>query len=173
MDTPILLKILKPETQCLDFISRCLPINYLHNKHCPLCNEDIGKDPYGHLFFSCKNWHHTRINQNNKFINRITSRYHLTPKKTTKSTLTTQTLGFHREYFEWNYKAIYYDLSRSLAYKNLIALILHNIWISICNQIYSDNPSTDITLSYSPSQKMPITIVSTSLPNIISFDQFI
>ncbi|KAN0009863.1 hypothetical protein ACTFIU_007173 [Dictyostelium citrinum] len=56
---------------------------------------------------------------------------------------------FHKEYFEWNYKAIDYDLTRSFAYRNLMALILHNIWIWICNQIYSEDPLTDESLSYS------------------------
>ncbi|KAN0026310.1 hypothetical protein ACTFIV_007294 [Dictyostelium citrinum] len=101
-------------------------------------------------------------------------------------------MRFHKEYFEWNYKAIDYDLTRSFAYRNLMALILHNIWIWICNQIYSEDPLTDESLSYSSLQKKwhklatleyikklrKITanyycIPESSLPNIISFDQFI
>ncbi|KAN0036650.1 hypothetical protein ACTFIV_001954 [Dictyostelium citrinum] len=34
-----------------------------------------------------------------------------------------------------------------------MALILHNIWIWICNQIYSEDPLTDESLSYSSLQK--------------------
>ncbi|KAN0032740.1 hypothetical protein ACTFIV_006660 [Dictyostelium citrinum] len=101
----------------LIFHARCLPINYLHNKHCTLCNEEMGKDPNGHLFFSCK--------KTKQFIeiNKLKNFIFITI-------------------------AIDYDLSRSFTYKNLIALILHNIWIWICNQLYSDIPPTDITLSY-------------------------
>ncbi|KAM9946115.1 hypothetical protein ACTFIT_004411 [Dictyostelium discoideum] len=32
----------------------CLSLNYLYNKYCTLCNENLGNDPYGHLFFNCK-----------------------------------------------------------------------------------------------------------------------
>ncbi|KAM9951252.1 hypothetical protein ACTFIT_012363 [Dictyostelium discoideum] len=28
------------------FHSRCLPLNYLHNKDCPLCNMNMKNDPY-------------------------------------------------------------------------------------------------------------------------------
>ncbi|EAL64199.1 hypothetical protein DDB_G0286497, partial [Dictyostelium discoideum AX4] len=49
----------------------------------------------------------------------------------------------------WNYKAIGYVLTRSFAYRNLMALILPNIWIWICNQIYREDPLTEESLSYS------------------------
>ncbi|KAM9952408.1 hypothetical protein ACTFIT_003107 [Dictyostelium discoideum] len=169
-----ILKIKDPKTRdtMFRFHARCLPINYLHNKQCPLCKEDMSKDPYGHLFFSCKktkqfikinklknfiyittgkgkNWHHTRIRQNNNFINRITPKLSPTAKKDQEVNADYANHRFHKEYFEWNYKAIDYDLTRSFAYRNLMALILHNIWIWICNQIYSEDPLTDESLSYS------------------------
>ncbi|EAL61309.1 hypothetical protein DDB_G0292370 [Dictyostelium discoideum AX4] len=31
------------------FHARCLPINHLHNKVCPICNNEMNNDPYGHL----------------------------------------------------------------------------------------------------------------------------
>ncbi|EAL64539.1 hypothetical protein DDB_G0285835 [Dictyostelium discoideum AX4] len=169
-----ILKIKDPKTRdtMFRFHARCLPINYLHNKQCPLCKEDMSKDPYGHLFFSCKktkqfikinklknfiyittgkgkNWHHTRIRQNNNFINRITPKLSPTSKKDQEVNADYANHRSHKEYFEWNYKAIDYDLTRSFAYRNLMALILHNIWIWICNQIYSEDPLTDESLSYS------------------------
>ncbi|EAL66763.1 hypothetical protein DDB_G0281355 [Dictyostelium discoideum AX4] len=36
------------------FFTRCLPINHLHNKVCPICNNEMNNDPYGHLFFNCQ-----------------------------------------------------------------------------------------------------------------------
>ncbi|KAM9985028.1 hypothetical protein ACTFIY_009454 [Dictyostelium cf. discoideum] len=50
------LKIKDPKTKdtMFRFHARCLPLNYLHKKGCTLCNENLGKDPYGHLFFKCK-----------------------------------------------------------------------------------------------------------------------
>ncbi|EAL73758.1 hypothetical protein DDB_G0268610 [Dictyostelium discoideum AX4] len=36
------------------FHARCLPINHLHNKVCPICNNEMNNDPYGHLFFNCQ-----------------------------------------------------------------------------------------------------------------------
>ncbi|KAM9946129.1 hypothetical protein ACTFIT_004425 [Dictyostelium discoideum] len=169
-----ILKIKDPKTRDImfRFHARCLPINYLHNKQCPLCKEDMSKDPYGHLFFSCKktkqfikinklknfiyittgkgkNWHHTRIRQNNNFINRITPKLSPIAKKDQEVNADYANHRFHKEYFEWNYKAIDYDLTRSFAYRNLMTLILHNIWIWICNQIYSEDPLTNESLSYS------------------------
>ncbi|KAM9997741.1 hypothetical protein ACTFIY_007387 [Dictyostelium cf. discoideum] len=58
-------------------------------------------------------------------------------------------LRFHKDYFEWGYKCINYDLSRTFAFRNIMALITHNIWGWICNQLYSEKPSTDEKLSYS------------------------
>ncbi|KAM9979045.1 hypothetical protein ACTFIZ_000379 [Dictyostelium cf. discoideum] len=54
----------------------------------------------------------------------------------------------HKPHFEWCYKAINYDLTRSFSYRNLIALILHQIWIWICNQLYSEEKLLDSTLDY-------------------------
>ncbi|KAM9961972.1 hypothetical protein ACTFIR_004844 [Dictyostelium discoideum] len=54
---------------------------------------------------------------------------------------------FHKPHFEWCYKAIDYDLSRHFSY-NIIALILHQIWIWICNQIYSDDKIQEANLDY-------------------------
>ncbi|KAM9987370.1 hypothetical protein ACTFIZ_005405 [Dictyostelium cf. discoideum] len=31
-----------------------LPLNNRHNKQYPLYNENLGNDPYGHLFYNCK-----------------------------------------------------------------------------------------------------------------------
>ncbi|KAM9983538.1 hypothetical protein ACTFIY_000270 [Dictyostelium cf. discoideum] len=57
-------------------------------------------------------------------------------------------MKFHKHYFEWCYKAINYDLTRPFSYRNLIALILHQIWIWICNQLYSDEKLQGSTLDY-------------------------
>ncbi|KAN0029455.1 hypothetical protein ACTA71_007582 [Dictyostelium dimigraforme] len=35
------------------FHSRCLPLNYLYDKQCMMCNDNMSNDPYGHLFFNC------------------------------------------------------------------------------------------------------------------------
>ncbi|KAM9964808.1 hypothetical protein ACTFIW_004594 [Dictyostelium discoideum] len=78
---------------------------------------------------------------------------------------------FHKEYFEWGYKCVNYDLSRIFAYKNIMALI-HNIWVWICNQLYNDEPSKDEKLSY-PNYLINDPVPEKMLPNIISFDQFI
>ncbi|EAL66945.1 hypothetical protein DDB_G0281297 [Dictyostelium discoideum AX4] len=40
------------------FHARCLPINHLHNKVCPICNNEMNNDPYGHLF----NWNYINTN---------------------------------------------------------------------------------------------------------------
>ncbi|KAM9987512.1 hypothetical protein ACTFIZ_005256 [Dictyostelium cf. discoideum] len=57
-------------------------------------------------------------------------------------------ISFHKPHFEWCYKAINYDLTRSFSCRNLIALILHQIWIWICNQLYSEEKLLDSTLDY-------------------------
>ncbi|KAM9966314.1 hypothetical protein ACTFIR_006520 [Dictyostelium discoideum] len=64
---------------------------------------------------------------------------------------------FHKEYFEWGYKCVNYDLSRIFAYKNIMALIIHTFGFG------SDINYT--TMNHSVPEKV--------LPNIISFDQFI
>ncbi|KAM9997639.1 hypothetical protein ACTFIY_007288 [Dictyostelium cf. discoideum] len=56
--------------------------------------------------------------------------------------------NFHKPHFEWCYKAINYDLTRSFSYRNVIALIFHQIWIWICNQIFGDGNKQDETLEY-------------------------
>ncbi|KAM9970092.1 hypothetical protein ACTFIR_001932 [Dictyostelium discoideum] len=125
-----------------------------------MCNENLGKDPY--LFFNCK--------KTLEFIQ---------PHRLKNFIFITTC----REYFEWNYKCVNYDLSRTFAYRNIIALILHNIWVWICNQLYIDDPNRDEKLdanrqmaqiSYSRIHKKKVYCISESaLPNIISFDQFI
>ncbi|KAM9964840.1 hypothetical protein ACTFIW_004629 [Dictyostelium discoideum] len=57
-------------------------------------------------------------------------------------------IRFHKPHFVWCYKAIDYDLSRHFSYKNLIAMILHQVWIWICNQLYSDIKIQDAKLDY-------------------------
>ncbi|KAM9978478.1 hypothetical protein ACTFIY_012226 [Dictyostelium cf. discoideum] len=51
---------------------------------------------------------------------------------------------FLKPYFELCNKAINYDIS----YRNSIALILHQIWIWICNQLYSERKLQGSTLEY-------------------------
>ncbi|KAN0050921.1 hypothetical protein ACTA71_004222 [Dictyostelium dimigraforme] len=86
---------------------------------------------------SNKNWSYKRFNYNNKLVNQITpvNADHALDQ-------------FHKPFFEWNYKAINYDLNRSFAYRNLIALILHHIWIWICNQLYNQEKEDISTLDY-------------------------
>ncbi|KAN0029626.1 hypothetical protein ACTA71_007758 [Dictyostelium dimigraforme] len=155
----------------LRFHSRCLPLNYLHDKQCIMCNNDMSKDPYGHLFFNCiktkefikihklkrflfdstgsnKNWSYKRFDNNNKLVNQITP---IIPENKMKDHQINADYAldqFHKPFFEWNYKAINYDLNRSFAYRNLIALILHHIWIWICNQLYSQEKEDTSTLDY-------------------------
>ncbi|KAN0015844.1 hypothetical protein ACTFIU_005791 [Dictyostelium citrinum] len=105
--------------------------------------------------------------------------YHRKQKKDQEVNIDYANHRFHKEYFEWNYKAIDYDLTRSFAYRNLIALILHNIWIWICNQIYSEDPLTDESLSCSSLLKKWHKLATLEyikknhLFQILSFDQFI
>ncbi|KAM9998651.1 hypothetical protein ACTFIY_008306 [Dictyostelium cf. discoideum] len=184
------------------FHERCLPLNYLHQKDCTLCNENLGKDPYGHLFFKCKKtlefiqphklknfiyiatgrgkyWTHERTRSNNFTTNKIKPIIPQNMKKDHEVNIDYLNLRFHKDYFEWGYKCINYDLSRTFANRNIMALITDNIWGWICNQLYSEEPSTDEKLSYSNLlNKWKLTckvycITESVLPNIISFDQFI
>ncbi|KAN0029723.1 hypothetical protein ACTA71_007859 [Dictyostelium dimigraforme] len=91
------LEIKDPKTRntMFRFHSRCLPLNYLHDKQCIMCNNNMSNDPYSHLFFNCiktkefikihklkrflfdstgsnKNWSYKRFDNNNKLVNQIT-----------------------------------------------------------------------------------------------------
>ncbi|KAN0044788.1 hypothetical protein ACTA71_006311 [Dictyostelium dimigraforme] len=100
-----------------------------------MSNNNMSNDPYGHLFFNCiKTKEFIKIHKLKRFLFDSTGNYALNQ--------------FHKPFFEWNYKAINYDLNRSFAYGNLIALILHHIWIWICNQLYSQEKEDISTLDY-------------------------
>ncbi|KAM9961257.1 hypothetical protein ACTFIR_004095 [Dictyostelium discoideum] len=85
---------------------------------------------------------------NNKCYNRIIPIIPPSMKKDHEVNIDYANNKFHKEYFEWGYKCVNYDLSRTFAYRNIMALIIHNIWVWICNQLYNDEPSKDEKLSY-------------------------
>ncbi|KAN0055269.1 hypothetical protein ACTA71_008374 [Dictyostelium dimigraforme] len=137
------LEIKDPKTRntMFRFHSRCLPLNYLHDKQCIMCNNSMSNDPYGHLFFNCiktkefikihklkrflfdstgsnKNWSYKRFDNNNKLVNQITP---IIPENKMKDHQVNTDYAldqFHKPFFEWNYKAINYDLNRSFWHKS-------------------------------------------------------
>ncbi|KAM9973968.1 hypothetical protein ACTFIW_007630 [Dictyostelium discoideum] len=114
------------------------------------CGFFIAVDPYGHLFFDCTktksfinttklmgfiykttggriNWTHERSIINNKTTNKIIPIIPTNMKKDHEINIDYIHIRFHKPHFTWCYKAIDYDLSRHFSYKNLIALILHQL----------------------------------------------
>ncbi|KAM9946041.1 hypothetical protein ACTFIT_004330 [Dictyostelium discoideum] len=77
-------------------------------------------------------------------------------------------IRFHIPQFVWCYKPIDYDLLRHFAYKNQIGMILHQVWIWICNQFYSDDKIQATKLDYDI-----ILEKCTVLPNRVIVYQFI
>jgi hypothetical protein len=143
------LKNSKYRNTMFKFHSRCLPINHLHNTNCKNCNIDMKDDPYGHLFLRCSS---TR-----KFINIPTLKQHiykLTSNTNNPSfTLINDELTpiFNQYYkhdaiihiwytpdhiikdpFRWAYRDVNFDLDRTMLYRNFISLIMHNVWLWIC-----------------------------------------
>ncbi|KAM9964303.1 hypothetical protein ACTFIW_004059 [Dictyostelium discoideum] len=101
----------------------------------------MSNDPYGHLFFECP--------ETKSFINTTKLRGFIFKSTGGKTNwLHERTTKFHKPHFVWCYKAIDYDLSRHFSYKNLIAMIFHQVWIWICNQLYSDIKIQDAKLDY-------------------------
>ncbi|KAM9960200.1 hypothetical protein ACTFIW_009326 [Dictyostelium discoideum] len=96
-----------------------------------------------------KHWIHERTRSNNLTTNKIKPIIPQNMKKDHEVNIDYANLRFHNEHFEWGYKCINYDLSRTFAYRNIMALIIHNIWGWICNQLYSEEPSEVEKLSYS------------------------
>jgi hypothetical protein len=159
------LKNSKYRNTMFKFHSRCLPINHLHNTSCKLCNIDMKDDPYGHLFLRCKI---TR-----KFINLPELKQHIY-KLTNNPSSPSFTLNnnklipiFNQYYkhdkyiscwytpdhiindkFRWSYRDINFDLDRTMLYRNFMSLIIHNVWIWICqthfNQLLTDDEKTII-----------------------------
>ncbi|EAL61509.1 hypothetical protein DDB_G0291958 [Dictyostelium discoideum AX4] len=153
------------------FHARCLPINHLHNKVCPICNNEMNNDPYGHLFFNCqhtinfinhdklkyfiykncngnKNWSLTK--------NQTTKLYTLIYKPQTNNKAfkpdPTININFHfaenaqyKKYrFNWNYINTNLDLVRTHAYWNIISLVIHQIWIWLCKSLFDINITQSI-----------------------------
>ncbi|EAL70229.1 hypothetical protein DDB_G0274673 [Dictyostelium discoideum AX4] len=153
------------------FHARCLPINHLHNKVCPICNNEMNNDPYGHLFFNCqhtinfinhdklkyfiykncngnKNWSLTK--------NHTTKLYTLIYKPQTNNKAfkpdPTININFHfaenaqyKKYrFNWNYINTNLDLVRTHAYWNIISLVIHQIWIWLCKSLFDINITQSI-----------------------------
>jgi hypothetical protein len=135
------------------FQARCLPINHLHNTNCPLCNIPMSNDPYGHLFIKCI---HTRnyinIAELKELIYELTGKdkqWKYIPSKTTlkprffknmvKDSAIHQLNRDSTSQFNWNYRDINFDLHRSDAYRNLICIVMHQIWIWLCKNIFSTN----------------------------------
>ncbi|KAN0043281.1 hypothetical protein ACTA71_010926 [Dictyostelium dimigraforme] len=65
---------------------------------------------------SNKNWSYKRFDNNNKLVNQITP---IIPENKMKDHQVNADYAldqFHKPFFEWNYKAINYDLNRSFAF---------------------------------------------------------
>ncbi|KAM9981659.1 hypothetical protein ACTFIY_003977 [Dictyostelium cf. discoideum] len=74
-----------------------------------------------------KHWTHERTRSNNFTTNKIKPIIPQNMKKDHEVNIDYLNLRFHKDYFEWGYKCINYDLSRTFAYRNIMALITHNI----------------------------------------------
>ncbi|KAM9951791.1 hypothetical protein ACTFIT_002474 [Dictyostelium discoideum] len=148
------------------FHARCLPINHLHNKVCPICNNEMNNDPYGHLFFNCQHTinfiNHDKLkyflykncNRNKNWSltkNQTTKLYTLIYKPQTNNKAfkpdPTININFHfaenaqyKKYrFNWNYINTNLDLVRTHAYWNIISLVIHQIWIWLCKSLFDIN----------------------------------
>ncbi|EGC39187.1 hypothetical protein DICPUDRAFT_86210 [Dictyostelium purpureum] len=144
----------KSRNTLFKFQARCLPINFIHNKPCRLCNENLNNDPYGHLFFKCKktlkfinfnklksfifitsgrglNWSlDITRSRRNISIKNITYKIPEGRKSDGEINMDYNNTRFHKSHFQWNYKAIDFDLTRCFAYRNAIALITRNAWMA-------------------------------------------
>ncbi|KAM9941567.1 hypothetical protein ACTFIT_008129 [Dictyostelium discoideum] len=153
------------------FHARCLPINHLHNKVCPICNNEMNNDPYGHLFFNCqhtinfinhdklkyfiykncngnKNWSLTK-NQTTKLYTHIYK-----PQTNNKVFKPDPTININFHFAEnaqykkyrsnWNYINTNLDLVRTHAYWNIISLVIHQIWIWLCKSLFDINITQSI-----------------------------
>ncbi|KAM9968749.1 hypothetical protein ACTFIW_000626 [Dictyostelium discoideum] len=85
------------------------------------------------------------LRSNNKFINRIKPIIPPNMKKDHEVNIDYGNPKFQKEYFEWDYKRVNCDLSRTFAYRNIIAKLTCKVYC----------------------------ISESVLPNIISFGQFI
>ncbi|EGC37004.1 hypothetical protein DICPUDRAFT_18841, partial [Dictyostelium purpureum] len=162
----------KSRNTLFKFQARCLPINFIHNKPCRLCNENLNNDPYGHLFFKCKktlkfinfnklksfifitsgrglNWSlDITRSRRNISIKNITYKIPEGRKSDGEINMDYNNTRFHKSHFQWNYKAIDFDLTRCFAYRNAIALVFHHVWIWLCKELYDDQENTIKELDY-------------------------
>ncbi|KAM9974566.1 hypothetical protein ACTFIW_008021 [Dictyostelium discoideum] len=142
-----------------------------------------------------KHWTHER--SNNKCINRIKPIIPPNMKKDHEVNIDYGNPIFQKEYFEWNYNCVNYDLSRTFAYRNIRArktlLLDANRQMAqiIYSRIHKKAEDLKLTLSKDPNnfkdsndflkqiiilRKLTCKVYCISesvLPNIISFHQFI